>query len=66
MCADAATAPHSPAEKLVQAVFRLPQLIKIHLSNNQLLIDSLTDFRDSVRDICAETGSANLRIYHGR
>ncbi|MDR1921601.1 MAG: HD domain-containing protein, partial [Candidatus Adiutrix sp.] len=40
--------------------------IKIHLSNNQLLIDSLTDFRDSVRDICAETGSANLRIYHGR
>ncbi|MGL4207816.1 MAG: hypothetical protein ACRCTY_00360, partial [Candidatus Adiutrix sp.] len=53
-------------EKLVHAMFRLPQLIKIHLPNNQLLLESLADFRTALEEICSEDGAATLSIYHGR
>lgn len=55
-------------EKIVQTLFRLLQMVKIHQANNRLFIESIADFRETLGLIF--TGglreSVSLRIYRGR
>ena len=53
-------------EYLISAIFRLPQLIKLHLPNNQFIISSITDFRTSLESLSTNDGTVTIRIYHGR
>ena len=53
-------------ELLISAIFRLPQLIKLHLPNNQFIVSSIADFRNSLNELCTETETVTIRIYHGR
>jgi len=53
-------------EKLIQALFRLLQVVKIHQPNNRLFIDSLKEFREALQEIGLERESPSLRIIRGR
>ena len=56
----------TPGEQLLWSLFKLLQLLKLHQANNQLVVNTLNDFRDAVRELCYEDGGVNLRVYRGR
>lgn len=53
-------------EKLIQSLFRLLQVVKIHQPNNKLFIESINEFRDALVDISAERDNPALRIIRSR
>lgn len=53
-------------EQLVLSLYRMLKVIKIHWSNNQLLIKNIADFKEALSKICVDVDNANLRVYQGR
>ena len=56
----------SLAHQFLMAMSRLFQLVRIHLPNNRLIIDSIQEFRLALREICLNADGANVRVYRGR
>lgn len=52
--------------KLLMSLSRLFQLVRIHLPNNKLVVDSTREFREALHDICLSADGAYIRIYRGR
>jgi HD-GYP domain-containing protein (c-di-GMP phosphodiesterase class II) len=53
-------------ERLIQALFRLLQVVKIHQPNNALFIESIKEFREALAAISAERDTPTLRVIRGR
>lgn len=51
---------------LLMSLSRLFQLVKIHLPNNKLMVDSIKEFRQALHDICLNADGAYIRIYRAR
>ena len=51
---------------ILRTFFRLFQIVKIHRSDNQLLIDHVSEFVDAVARACDEEGKIDMQIYRGR
>lgn len=56
----------SVEERFIQALFRLPRLVTINLPNSPIVMESFNNVKNSLKQMCAESGQASLRIYHGR
>jgi len=54
------------AHQLVMSLSRLCQLVRIHLPNNKLVVDSIAEFREGLHEICQVYDGANIRVYRGR
>ncbi len=52
--------------QLLMSLSRLCQLVRIHLPNNKLVVDSIGEFRQALHEICLSSDGANIRIYRGR
>lgn len=53
-------------ERLIQSLFRLFQVVKIHQPNNQLFIESIIAFRSALDEISLERDHPTLRIIRNR
>ncbi|MDR2353719.1 MAG: HD domain-containing protein [Deltaproteobacteria bacterium] len=56
----------SKGEKLLHAMFRLLQVVKIHQANNKLFSDNVNFFRDVLFELCSLGFSATFTMYRGR
>ena len=66
MSVDASEKPLEPGLTLLLSLFRLLQMVKIHLANNKLVVDSFAEFRQALSLICQTADSANIRLNRGR
>jgi HD-GYP domain-containing protein (c-di-GMP phosphodiesterase class II) len=55
-----------PGEKLLSDVYSLVQTTKIYQENNQLVLDGVENFRDSISKLAADADALELRVENGR
>ena len=56
----------SIGHEFLMSMSRLFQLVRIHLPNNRLVVDSIKEFRRALHEICLSSDGANIRVYRGR
>ena len=55
-----------PGEQLLADLYSLVQAIKIYQENNQLVLDGVEHFRNSVTRMSADADTLELRVDNGR
>lgn len=63
---DNKTSLNDAGHRLLMSLSRLFQLVRIHLPNNRLIVDSIKEFRQALHEICLTADGAYVRIYRSR
>ncbi|MDR1656366.1 MAG: HD domain-containing protein [Deltaproteobacteria bacterium] len=58
--------PFDPGESIAMLLLRLPQLVKIHQPNNQIFVENIALFQQTLATLWAQSPTLSVRLHRGR